>query len=92
VTAAPIDVAFSGPICTEKNSGWTCVVVPESGGVFGTRKPVRVAGTIDGHEFQATMLPLGDGTHMVPLKAALRKVLGKAVDDRVTVHLAQRLS
>jgi Domain of unknown function (DUF1905) len=87
-----IDETFTATITTESNSGWTCVVMPRSGDIFGTRKPVKVGGTVGGHAFRATLLPMGDGTHMVPLKAALRKQLGKSVGDEVTVHLDQRHS
>lgn len=90
-TSQAIDKQFTATITTERNSGWTCVVVPDSGDFFGTRKPVKVAGTVDGHPFQATLLPIGDGTHMVPLKAALRKVLDRTIGDEVAVHLTQRL-
>ena len=92
-TATPLDHAFVGPIIRETNSGWLCVVMPDSGNFFGTRRPVKIAGTIDGHPFNATMLPMGDGTHMVPIKAALRSTIGKHEPGLdVTVHLAQRLS
>ncbi|WP_241992298.1 DUF1905 domain-containing protein [Cryobacterium lyxosi] len=87
-----IDTTFTATVTTERNSGWTCVVMPESGVFFGTRKPVKVAGTIDGHPFTATLLPMGDGTHMVPLKAALRKTIGKVIGDEAEVHLDQRFS
>ena len=70
--------------------GWTYAVMPDSGEFFGTRRPVRVAGTLDGHAFEATLLPMGDGTHMVPVKAALRKVVGKGGGDAVTVRLHRR--
>ena len=88
--AENIDTTFTGSIIKENNSGWNCVVMPGSGDFFGTRKPVKIAGTVDGHPFQATLLPMGDGTHMVPLKAALRKTLGKTLGEEVTVHLQQR--
>lgn len=87
-----IDTMFTATITTESNSGWTCVVMPGSGDFFGTRKPVKVAGTIDEHLFQATLLPMGDGTHMVPLKAALRKVTDKGIGQDVTVLLQQRFT
>jgi Domain of unknown function (DUF1905) len=82
--------SFDGPITTESNSGWTCVVMPGSGDFFGTRKPVKVAGTIDNHTFEATLLPMGDGTHMVPLKAALRKQIDKDLGDTVNITLYRR--
>jgi len=86
-----IDKMFTATIGKdEATSGWTCVIWPESASFFGTRKPVKVAGTIDGHVFQATFLPLGDGTHMLPLKAALMKTLKKQVGDSVEVHLTER--
>lgn len=88
--ATAIDETFTATIATERNSGWICAVMPRSGEIFGTRKPVKVGGTIDGCVFQATMLPMGDGTHMVPLKAALRKQLGKSIGDQVDIHLDLR--
>ncbi|PNG23814.1 DUF1905 domain-containing protein [Streptomyces cahuitamycinicus] len=89
-TTQDIDTTFTGPVTQEPNSGWTCVIMPGSGEFFGTRRPVKIGGTVDGHPFQATMLPVGDGTHMVPLKAALRKVLGKDRGEAVTVHINKR--
>ncbi|HEY5821298.1 MAG TPA: DUF1905 domain-containing protein [Propionibacteriaceae bacterium] len=70
--------------------GWTIVVMPESGEFFGTRRPVRVEGELDGHPFEATLLPMGDGTHMVPIKAALRKLVGKGGGEQVVVRLRRR--
>ena len=94
MTTAPvtIDTTFTATITTEANSGWTCIVMPASGEFFGTRKAVKVSGLIDGHPFQATLLPMGDGTHMVPLKAALRKKINKTLGETATVHLQQRRS
>lgn len=88
-----IDTVFSAAIRRNIGpGGWTIVVMPDSGEFFGTRKSVKVAGTMDGHDFQATLLPMGDGTHMVPIKAALRKKVGKDEGNQVTVHLRQRLT
>lgn len=86
----PIETTFTAEITTERNSGWACAVVPDSGERFGTRKPVRVRGTVDGHPFEATMLPVGGGNHMVPLRAALRKTIGKGLGDEVTINIAAR--
>lgn len=88
-----IDITFTAPIArVDEKGGWTFVVMPQSGEFFGTRKPVKVAGTIDGHPFRATLLPMGDGTHLVPIKAALRKLVDKAPGVAATVHLEQRFS
>jgi Domain of unknown function (DUF1905) len=87
-----IDMRFTAPVIRDEDSGWICVVVPGSGDFFGTRKAVKIGGSIDGNPFQATLLPLGDGTHMLPVKAALRKIVGKQVGEDVDVHLDRRHS
>lgn len=91
-TGESIEKKFTAPVIKENNSGWICVIVPDSGNFFGTRKAVKIGGTIDGHPFQATLLPMGDGTHMMPIKAALRKVVKKDIGEKVSVHLDQRFS
>lgn len=87
-----IDITFTATIISDSNSGWLCVQMPNSAEFFGTGKSVKVGGTVDGQNYEATMLPVGGGTHMMPLRAPFRKVLRKGLSDDVTVHLTHRYS
>lgn len=88
----PIDITFTATLGkVREGDTWTCVQLPGSADTFGTRGLVKVAGTIDGQPFRGAFMALGDGTHKLPVTAAVRRALGKSDGDDVTVHLTHRL-
>jgi hypothetical protein len=71
--------------------GWTYVIWPGSAKFFSTRGLVKVRGKIDGHQFRSSFMAMGDGRHMLPVKADIRRAISKEVGDTVTVILEERI-
>ena len=88
--ATPIDASFTAAI--RKDGAFpTYLELDGSQDVLGTRRAVKVAGTLDGHPFEATLMPSGRGPHWLPLRAALCRVIGKSdAGEQVDVHVLRR--
>jgi len=75
-----------------EKSGWVYVTIPKA--IANKLKPgvktsFRVKGKLDQHPIkQVALLPMGEGTFILPINAAMRKVIQKALGSKVTISLA----
>jgi len=87
-----IDKRFTATLQkSPSKGGWTYVVWPGSVEYFGTRGLVKIRGAIDGEPFDGALMAQGDGTHRLPVRAALRNAIGKQAGDTVRVRIDERI-
>ena len=90
--ASKINAHFSAVMQKSPHAGgWTYVVWPESPEFFGTHGAVKVSGKVDGQAFTSSFMAMGGGVHMLPVKADIRKIIGKEAGDMVEIVLTERL-
>ena len=83
---------FDAQLQTGDNPGaWTCVLMDDVPELFGTRGLVKIRGEIDGEPFTGALMAQGDGTHRLPVKEALQKVIGKEAGETVHVRIDERI-
>lgn len=74
-----------------EKTGWTYIEVSEaiaSQLLPGNKKSFRVKGRLDNYEFKSfALLPIGGGDFILPVKAEVRKSIGKGNGAMVTVKM-----
>lgn len=74
-----------------EKTGWTYVELSEKlAGTInpGVRKSYKVKGFIDQHAIKlVALIPMGDGSFILPVNSAMRKAIGKEVGDVVELKL-----
>lgn len=74
-----------------EKTGWTYIRFPEDIAEQlkpGNKKPFRVKGKLDNFKISAVaLMPMGDGSFIMPVNAAMRKGTGKRKGATVTVTL-----
>lgn len=75
-----------------EKTGWTYIEIPEDIAqqlIPGNKKSFRVKGKLDQYAFGGVaLLPMGQGNFIMPLKAAVRKAIGKKKGAMLKVQLA----
>jgi hypothetical protein len=83
---------FDAPLEKGEHPGaWTCVVIDDVLELFGTRGLVKIRGVIDDEPFTGALMAQGDGTHRLPVRAALRSTIGKKAGDTVHIRIDERI-
>lgn len=72
-----------------ENAAWIFLLLPPAASAkLPTRSMVTVDGELDGHPFQATLEPDGQGSHWLKVDQALRESAGVAAGDTVALVIA----
>jgi Domain of unknown function (DUF1905)/Bacteriocin-protection, YdeI or OmpD-Associated len=76
-----------------EKTGWTYIEVPEKIAEQikpGCKKSYKVKGKLDDHKIeQVAMIPMGNGSFIIPINAGMRKGTGKRKGAVLNVHLQE---
>lgn len=74
-----------------EKTGWTYISIPQKMAEQinpGVKKSYRVKGRLDAYVFDGiSLLPMGEGDFIIPLKADIRKKLGKRAGETLMAEL-----
>ena len=71
-----------------KGAAWSFLVLPASASAkLPTRSMTTIGGSIDGHAFQATLEPDGEGSHWLKVTRAMREGAGADIGDKVALEI-----
>jgi len=77
------------PVKPGKAGGWTFVILPKAASdTLPRRGRTTVAGTLNGHPFQAMLEPDGQLSHWLKIDEALRKTVSIEAGDDVMLEIA----
>ena len=72
-----------------KGAAWVFLVLPKTASAkLPTRSMTSVDGTLEGHRFQATLEPDGQGSHWLKVGKALQEAVGARAGDTVALEIA----
>lgn len=87
----PAKIRFTAPLlrpASPKGAAWVFLVLPVNASAkLPTRTMTSVDGTLNGHPFQATLEPDGQGSHWLKVPRAMRTAAGVVVGDSVKVEI-----
>ena len=86
-------IRFSAQLLRPKTKGtevdWTFLVLPkEASQKLPSRSMTSVEGTLNGHPFQATLEPDGQGSHWLKVTRRMRETAGAQVGQQVELQMA----
>lgn len=74
-----------------EKTGWTYIEITEERAAQllpENKKSFRTKGTLDAFAFkQVALLPMGGGSFIMPINAAMRKSIGKRIGNEITVSI-----